>query len=386
MRRHNLPLTATTIHTGLGVCGHSTGKAEFKHDEDDPLDCEVLVVDEVSMEDTDLMASMLRAVPEGGNVLLIGDQNQLPPVGHGAPLRDMLAAGVPCATLTEIQRNAGDIVRACHAIKDGSLFETSPRLDLDAVPPRNLKHVQADTPEEQAARIMDLLNGARARGFKPMRDVQVLVPRNDGAFVGRQALNVALQAYLNPETETEERRRNPRFRKEDKVICLKNTVMQAYAQKTMADPRDMDSYLHGGDGQLQYIANGDIGKVVATGPDAVMVKFYGPERLVKFDTKRRRKGADEPDGAEDKKPNFDLAYAITTHKSQGSQWPAVVVVLDESAGRLANRELLYTAISRAERVCFLVGKIVSAYKMVQRQQLVRRKTFLGELLLEGCHP
>lgn len=378
MTKYNLGLQATTIHTLLKVQGYASGKASFAKGEANPLECDLVVVDESSMIDADLMAALLRAIPHNANLLLIGDPFQLPPVGHGAPLRDMIAGGVPCALLEEIQRNAGDIVTACRDIKNGCIFTPSTRIDIDAG--LNLRHVQADTPMETATVVIDLLGALATRGYNPVWDVQVLVARNDGDL-GRKPLNARLQSFLNAQFETNDKLRNAEFRRDDKVICLKNTTIIGHHLGTMLDPTRISSYRSSG--QKQYIANGDMGRVMATEKDAVVIKFFGPDRYVKVNTSKRKKkpeGYGDGDSATSNAVDFDLAYAVTTHKSQGSEWPVVIVVLDESGGRVTCREWIYTAISRAAKLCFVVGKLATAYKMVQRVELTRRRTALQELL------
>jgi exodeoxyribonuclease V alpha subunit len=379
LRRYSLPLEAHTLHLTLGVLGYSSGKANFARGELNPLDCDLLIIDEGSMVDTDLMAATLAAIPQGGNVLICGDPFQLPPVGHGAPLRDLIAANIPTALLAEIQRNAGRIVEACRDVKDGVMFAPAERIDVDAG--LNLIHVATMTPEAQSAQVIELLGALSARGYDPMWEVQILVARNDGEHVGRRAFNFALQAHLNAETEPDEGRRNIRFRKRDKVICLKNTTATLHELRINATPQDVSAYAPSS--QQVYVANGDIGAVVATDKSCAVVRFFSQpfDRIVKVYTDKKRKRED--DAADEKQADFDLAYAITTHKSQGSQWPVVIVVLDEMGGRVTCREHLYTSISRAEKLCVLVGKLPVAMRMVQKVELARRKTFLTSLLQEA---
>lgn len=387
MQRYSLPLQALTIHTTLEVCGHSSGKPEFARDHTNPLDADLVIVDETSMMDTDLAAALFSAIPDRCNVLLVGDPYQLPPVGHGAPLRDLIAAGTPTALLTEIQRNAGAIVTACSKIKDGQLFDTAENRNGG-----NLVIARADDAEQQLATVDAILAGCLANGFDPAWDVQVLVPRNEGPL-GRKPLNVAMQRRLNPEMETDAKRRHPQWRKGDKVICLKNTSRSPCELRDGCDSEGVENYV-AKPAVSVYVANGDMGEVMATEPGGAVVRFVSPERVVKVQSKKRRKAAATAEGDEandgyggipssddpESKLDFDLAYAITTHKSQGSEWPVVVIVLDEAGGRVAGREWIYTAISRASKLCFLVGRLPTAYKMVGRVGLAKRKTFLRELL------
>src|SRR5262249_45081082 len=150
---------------------------------------------------TDLMASLLAARSVGTHILFVGDPNQLAPVGHGAPLRDMIAAGLPCGELRKIRRNAGRIVHACAQIRDGEEFEVSPAIDLEAR--ENLKLVRATNPEEQITKLVAVLrSAAKHDGQDPIWDCQVLTPINKGSKVCRKELNRVLQREFNPDGAT----------------------------------------------------------------------------------------------------------------------------------------------------------------------------------------
>jgi exodeoxyribonuclease V alpha subunit len=387
MQDYKLPFIATTIHGLLGVAdkrysaGQREGTFQFLHDEINPLDIGIVVVDEASMIDTTLAASLFAAIPPGANVLIVGDPYQLPPVGHGAPLRDMIAAGVPTALLTEIKRNSGTIVRACHSIKDGARFETVHKVDIAAGD--NLKLIPAETIDDQVSAVMAIMEQIGERGFDPVWDCQVLVATNDKSAISRQQLNAKLQPVLNKTPKAEA---GQKFAVGDKVICLKNTWMNVFGKSgpdvTAAavcnwrqTPREV------------YVANGDMGRVLAADMNAAVVEFSSPSRIVKVTTKKKRKAAaGEGDGdtatggSDGESHDFDLAYAITVHKAQGSQAPVIVVLLDANAGMVANREWIYTGISRASKLCFLVGKMETAMRFVQKMGLTKRKTFLKEML------
>jgi exodeoxyribonuclease V alpha subunit len=379
MQRYNLPLVATTIHRLLGVASGSGGKWKFQHNERNPLKVRVVVVDESSMIDTDLAAALFAAIPPGGNVLLLGDPYQLPPVGHGAPLRDLIASGVACGMLSEIKRNSGRIVSTCAAIKDGQMFDPSPKFNREAG--ENLLLFPADSPELQRDGIVTLLGTLPVKlGFDATWDCQVLVATNDKSEVSRKQLNTVLQDVLNPvDPDIPVEYRNPKYRKGDKIICLSNTEIQAWEPVSQTAPRTMMSSWKrsSGSDNGHFLANGDMGRVEAVDGTSIIATFFMPDRTVKIKTQKKKQAGDE---REDESGEFDLAYAITVHKSQGSEWPVAIVVLDPSARMLTSREWIYTAVSRAGELCVLVGKIGNARKMALRPSLDKRKTFLRELI------
>jgi RecD/TraA family predicted helicase len=238
MRRHGIDLDATTIHRLLeiGRSGHDGRGWGFQRNADNPLPQRFLVIDEVSMLDTDLAAALFAATEVNTHVLLVGDPYQLPPVGHGAPFRDLIAAGVPTAELTEIRRNAGLIVKACARIKDGRPFETSERFDVEAG--LNLRHLEADTPEQAVELLRTVLERFKASGsFDPVWGVQVLTPLNEKSRVSRVELNKLLQGWLNPPTETD-RPSEQAFRVNDRIICLRNCWLGGVRRHTGRESPD----------------------------------------------------------------------------------------------------------------------------------------------------
>lgn len=310
------------------------------------------------MLDTDLFASLLRACANGTHVLLVGDPYQLPPVGHGAPLRDLIAAGVPCGRLSEIRRNAGMIVEACAQIKDGREFKVTRSAYAG-----NLLHIDASEPEGQLEHVRGLLTRFRQSGtFDPMWGVQIVVPTNKSGPLGRREVNRALQTHLNAGGAGCQP--NP-FKVGDKIICTRNQWCQG---------------VNGGD---HYVANGEIGLVIAVEPKVTHARFADDsgERARHIRIPMGKPKEDE-DGEGGTGADFDLGYAITCHKSQGSQWPCVIILADASPGarQVCSREWLYTAVSRAEKLCITIGREGVLQQMVKRPSLERRKTFLVEQL------
>lgn len=361
-------LKATTIHSLLGVT--STG---FAHDEDHQLPHSHVVLDEGSMPDVDIMASLLEALTSRTNLLIVGDENQLPPVGHGAFLRDLIAAGRPRGHLSEIRRNAGLIVRACHRIKDGK----TPKLpgDLDAWLKDETENLirlgwpKSDGPADRMkvtrGRLDDLyawlVPHANGRGWDLIDDVQVICARN----ATRQALNAHLQARLNAAGAKAE---VGGWRVGDKVICLQNGFV-------------LDA--HRRNGEKVYCCNGDLGRVKEFRGKHAVVKLGAPARMVlvpltrKAEEEQARAAGD--DDAGDVSGRWDLAYAVTCHKYQGSEVQAALVLV-EGAGKLGSREWIYTAISRARSLCVLLGDEQDVRRYVANVTLKCRKTFLEQRL------
>lgn len=392
LTRTGVDVAAMTIHRLLEYGGDEG----FKRNRETPLTCQLLVVDESSMIDTSLMASLLDAVPLGCHVLFLGDPYQLPPVGHGAPLRDMIAANVPHAVLSKIERNDGMIVQACAKIKDGRSFRTAAKINAETG--ENLRWIYTTDGEETIEVLRTVVEGIRNNGrYNPVWDVQVLVALNERGEVPRARVNRELQALLNPLREGESETHNG-FRLRDKIICLRNgsfpAVVSTFSDET---PTDASSYTPDrayGSTQADsyYLANGDQGEVLAIDAKHIVAKFRWPDRLVKIPIGKAAKKADDGDGgdASGAEPaggksagnlaDFALAFAVTVHKSQGSSWPVVIVLIDQAAGMVACREHHYTAISRAERVCLLIGPRAALVKQIARTEVAARRTYLRDLI------
>lgn len=385
MHRNGVALEATTIHRllGIGRNGHDGKGWGFQHNESNPLPFHVLAIDESSMLDTSLAADLFRAIGTGTRVLLIGDPHQLPPVSAGRPFYDLIKSGVPTAELVEIQRNSGAIVRACADIKDGRRFKTVDVIDVAAGD--NLRLVECADEEGQILALLRLIEGIAAKGkYDPVWDVQVLTPLNEKSRVSRVPLNVVLQGALNPLADEREAVQVGDFRQGDKIICLRNNMSAAMelAPESVRSNAAGWRAVKATDWKTSqvFLANGDIGRVVALDVErkAVVATFDCPSRTVRIPVGRA--DTDQGDSHGGTATDFALAYAVTIHKSQGSEWPVVVVIADEAAGPVACRELIYTAISRARDVCMILGKRAVVDRQISRVSLTRRKTFLKELL------
>jgi len=365
----DVAIRATTIHRLLGVEKLDDGGWVFSHNRMNPLPIRYIFVDEASMIDVDLAASLLSARAAGTHVLFVGDPNQLAPVGHGAPLRDMIAAGIPTGTLTEIHRNAGRIVQCCKEIREKHTFTPSPKLDL--VNGENLIVTERTSPAAQIYELQSNLERLQDSKWHPAWDTFVLVAVNKKSPLGRQALNRTLQAQLNPAGRQVA---GNSFRVNDKVICLTNSLLPADKK----DGPEADE-----DGKI-YVANGEIGRVVDATPAMTIVKLDCPDRVVRVPKSQAENGDGNGSGddATDTGCSWDLGYAITVHKSQGSEAPIVFMMIDEFPGakRLCRREWIFTGISRAKVACIGIGRLATARGFCRTSGLGKRKTFLKELI------
>lgn len=376
-------MRATTIHSLLGPSLDDETGWSFGCNEDNPLSLDWIFVDECSMCDTALLGSLLAARAPGCRVMLIGDVNQLAPVGHGAPLRDMIAAGLPYGELTEIRRNAGRIVRCCHGIIDKHTFEPSPKLDLAAESPENLLHVEKRDPEQQIEVVKAMLDRFRSgatlgeRAIDPVWDCQIVTAVNEKSPLARKTLNRILQGFLNPGGEQAP---GLPFRIGDKIVCGKN----GWVPTEQVAPRGID----GGpwnqsakDGKV-YAANGEQAAVLAVFPRYTVARLWTPDRIVRIP--KGNSYTNEDGETEDTGCNWDLAYALSVHRSQGSQWPVVITLADsyQGARMLCDRCWLYTSLSRAEIMAVTIGQRDVIDGMCQKSHIWNRKTFLKETILE----
>ena len=345
------PHPTSTIHSLLEPqFDADSGTFTFTRNATNQLDEDVIVVDETSMVDVNLGASLLRAVRPDARMIFVGDHNQLPSVGPGAILRDMLAAGLPRFELTEIQRNAGDIVRACHLIKEGRspILLASGKLAIDTG--TNWRHISTDSDNSTLQVIGQLLSGKLAKiDIDPATDCQILSPTNKATILSCESINRLARDILNPN--------NPMvsslpYGKNDKVVRLKNAMVDLNDDST--------------DKQC-FIANGDIGYVTEITTKHVIVTFQSPTRRVALSRSS---------------PHLKLAYCLTCHKMQGSEAPVIILPLNLEFARMmmVNREWLYTAISRAKRFLITVGELRALEPIIRKVGNTKRKTTLTRLL------
>jgi exodeoxyribonuclease V alpha subunit len=306
-------LEAKTIHRLLEVDPKGGG---FRRDDANPLDCDLLIVDETSMVDVLLMNALLKAVPDNAALLIVGDVDQLPSVGPGQVLADVIASGaVSVVRLTEVFRQAAEsrIIVNAHRINEGVIPDLrKPEAESD------FYFVEAEDPETAVSLIIELVKTRIPRrfGLDPIRDIQVLCPMNRGG-VGARSLNIELQAALNPAGERKVERFGWTFASGDKVMQVEN---------------DYDKEVY----------NGDIGYVKDVDPDE-------GELTASFDGRSVAYGFGELD-------TLVPAYAATIHKSQGSEYPAVVIPIMTQHYTMLQRNLLYTGVTRGKRLVVLVGQ------------------------------
>jgi exodeoxyribonuclease V alpha subunit len=335
---------ARTIHRLLEF---DPGIGRFRRDRDNPLEADLLVVDEASMVDVVLMNQLLRAVPAWCCVVLVGDVDQLPSVGPGTVLRDLIDSKVVrVVRLTHIFRQAGAsyIVRAAHAINQGHEPESAPNAAGDFF------FVEADTPEAITERLIAMVRDRiPARfGLDPFRDVQVLSPMNKSEL-GVNALNQRLQEVMNPATPSARQveRFGRTFRVGDKVIQVQNDYQKE-------------------------VFNGDIGRVADLDP-------VDQELTVDYDGRPVVYDFNELD-------ELAHAFACSIHKSQGSEYPAVVIPLHTQHYVMLQRNLLYTGVTRGKKLVALVGSRKALAIAVQKQDTAFRYSMLRRRLQASDSP
>lgn len=362
MKANGVDLEASTIHRLLGVDAEGKDGWSFVHNEQNPLPFKFIVLDESSMIDVDLLAALLRACTPTTHILFVGDSNQLAPVGHGRPFFDLQTC-IPTGHLTEIRRNSGRIVQSCAEIRDRNSITFSPTLDL---PTENLPLIEV-APEDAETVCEKIISLYLAAGLDVIEDMQFLTAKNDNSPVARKPLNKLLQATLN--THGEQVQGNP-FRRGDKIVCLKNSTYP-----------DAEEQL-----ETHFVANGELGRVMDLKPGRMVIRLSDPVRSILVThapvQENEREVSDSEDAQRGAVGDWDLGYALSVHRSQGSQWKYVVVLADPSGGMVQTREWLYTAISRAELATFVVGNRQVVNQMLRRNGIKTRKTFLVERVNE----
>lgn len=343
---------AKTIHRLLEVDFSKENKLKFKHNELNPLKADVIIIDEMSMVDTLLFEALLRAIKPESKLIMVGDSNQLPSVGAGNVLRDLISSGlIPTVELKEIFRQAAEslIVTNAHKIVNGN----APELDERK---KDFFFMPTATDEDTARLVVDLVRTRlpKSYGYSPIDDIQILSPTKIGP-AGTKELNRALQLALNPPARNKKEIRffDVAFRMCDKVMQIKNDYDVAWkkgAEKGLG------------------IFNGDIG--IITDVDAhngvLTIDFDG--RIAIYTTEMLNK--------------LEHAYAVTIHKSQGSEYKAVVMPLTGVSDNLLYRNLLYTGITRAKENIILIGSRGVVGRMVENDRKTLRYSCMKRLLEE----
>ena len=345
---------AKTIHRLLEVdYRDQAGHSSFKRNEKNPLPQDAVIVDEMSMVDILLMHSLMKALRMSCKLILVGDPDQLPSVGPGNVLKDLIdSERVPAVHLSEVFRQAAQslIVTNAHAIVSGEVPELGKRdNDFFLLARSSLEAVAATAADLCQIRL------PRSYGYSPMEDIQVICPTRQG-LIGTVHMNAVLQQRLNPPSPEKDEFKNGAylFRTGDKVMQIKNNYDILYQ-------RD--------DGEEGMgIFNGDIGTIE-------LIDLPSQSVLVRFDD-RVAEYSFEMAG------ELELAYAITVHKSQGNEFEAVILPLYGSHGKLYYRNLLYTAVTRAKKLLVIVGSAASVQRMVQNNRKTLRYTNLKAFLQE----
>jgi len=350
---------ASTIHSMLG-CIFENGHFSFFHNKKNPLDTDLIILDEVSMITSDLMARVMDAVNiKRTRVLLVGDQDQLPSVGAGAVLRDLLASRViPHTELDIIHRNAGTIVSACHKIKQGHGYIPHRKLDLNAEKPINLIHVECFTPEQTLQGVEMLVCNIIPEKYEydPINDIQVISPVNSKGVLSCDSINKKLRDKLNPSFEKnifnddQDGSNQVQFLPGDKVINTKNSKAETV------------------DGEPTAIVNGDIGIVQKTTSKLLTVNFSDPDREVEI-LKREH--------------NLLHAYCITCHRFQGSEAPVIIIPVCRQFNYFLSNSWIYTAISRAKTICVTIGTFGTVEQAIRNRIPNNRTTRLKERLIKA---
>ena len=354
---------AKTIHrllelTGTPGEGDDTGSMHFERNEENPLDADVIIIDEMSMVDIQLMQNLLKAVNVGTRLILVGDVNQLPSVGPGNVLKDMNASEqFNVVKLTHIFRHAAasDIIVNAHKINEGE------RVDL-AKRSRDFLFIRRETPDAIISAMLTLIT-QKLPGYvnaKPF-DIQIMTPMRKGAL-GVERLNTILQSFLNPpdKEKPEKEIGGITFRLGDKVMQIKNNYqMEWEVRNKYGIPMDKGS----------GIFNGDTGIIQE-------INLFTEELTVEFDEGKMVEYSFK------QLEELELAYAITIHKSQGSEYPAVIIPVHSGPRMLMTRNLLYTAVTRARTCVCLVGLPDTFHAMAANQIEQKRYSGLQDRIVE----
>jgi len=336
---------ASTIHRMLGAIPGADDELAFQHDADFPLDCGAVIVDEASMLDLPLAHALLAALPNECRIVFVGDENQLPSVGAGNVLGDIIKSGlVPTVTLTEIFRQAegSSIVRAAHAVNRGES-------DILSGIGNDMFFMRRQTADAVSSTVCELVSKRLPDKLGiPDCDIQVLTPTKRGN-AGTRSLNAALREVCNPKSagKNEHKRGETLYRVGDRVMQIRNNY---------------DIEWRGADGTEGLgMFNGDMGVITRIDPALEQITVDFEDKIVEYDF-----------GQLD---DLEPAFAVTVHKAQGSEFRAVVLALPPGIGRLAVRCLLYTAITRAKEMLVVVGSSDVWEEMVANN--TRSKRFSG---------
>ncbi len=354
---------ARTIHRLLEINFTSDDQRQsFERNEDYPLECDVLIVDEISMLDITLFYHLLKAVPLGCRVILVGDKDQLPSVGPGNVLRDLIHVQhfVPTVTLQKIYRQAekSAIVLNAHKIHQGNMIDYKNKDDFF--------FIQRKQSQQILKEIISLVKSRLPKftGIDYQEGIQVLTPMRKG-MLGVEQLNIELQKALNPSSakRAEKTFRQTTFREGDKVMQIRNNYNINWSIKSQ-----FGIVIDEGVG----VFNGDLGTIK-------QINHYSETLIVVFDDLK------EVTYEFTQLDELELAYSITIHKSQGSEYPVVIIPLFKGPSMLLSRNLLYTAVTRAKRLVVLVGDNEILKHMIDNNREIHRNSTLFVRIEEAAH-
>lgn len=336
---------AATIHRTLEV----TNTGQFKHNAENPLECDVWTSDEASMQDISITNSMVKALSSASRFILIGDVNQIPSVGPGKVLSDIIESeAFPTVRLTKVFRQAAksDIIKNAYAVNEGLMPRMGYQVDSDfcftTITPTDPQN-EADKKicrEEIEKEVLRVARDMYKAGYDPIKEVQILAPMRKG-ILGVESLNIQLQSLLNPDPDKMVEVLGVGWRTGDKVMQRRNN----YEKK---------------------VFNGDVGYITDINPAEKIIMVQFDEQLVLY------KFSDMDD--------LVLAYAMTIHKSQGSEFPVVIIPIDWSHFQMLKRNLIYTALTRAKNYCVVIGQPAAMRHAVQTAQNDERYTKLKDFL------
>jgi exodeoxyribonuclease V alpha subunit len=397
-------IPCSTIHRALGAklssdqeegipeeearINRGRDKFQFEHNRENQLPYSYFIIDESSMADVSLAACLLEAIPDGSRLLFVGDHYQLPSVGPGAVLRDLMAAKIPSVILDKPRRNSGVIAHACYMVKEGK-FPNPRVLEEASEGPSNWSHVEISDNNK----ILDAIRDTHVRyitkyGIEAGKtNLQVISPEKKGTL-GVNNLNIMLGNVMNPQggpIHTSKDESEATVRTGDKIVRNKNGFVDLLVDLGHDNYPDDDyqekeyTYLNGKEYVINecYVVNGDSGDVIHIDNKSIYVMFSNPNRLCmlpKMDAK------------------ISLSYALTVHKCQGSGFPIVIMPLTDyywneklNTG-LYSRELVYTSLSRPSQRLITFGRLNSLYKAIGRVTIHQRKTRLADMILDRAKP
>ncbi len=348
---------AKTIHRLLQVDWDEHDNPIFTKNERDPLECDCVVIDELSMVDTNVFEGVLHALPLGCRLILVGDSDQLPSVGAGNVLGDLIASKCfPTVELKEIFRQSMEslIVTSAHRIVEGNMPELNVRNNDFFFMGRDSAQSLCETVKELCVKRLP-----NTYGYSSVTDIQVLCPSRKGE-VGTMNLNSILRDAINPVDGKKKQQEiyGTVYREGDKVMQIKN---------------DYELPWEKADGSAgQGVFNGDMGVIKEIDRAAGVIRVVMDERLVTYDTDKA--------GSE-----LEHAYAVTVHKSQGNEFPAVIIPLYRCTPKLCYRNLLYTGVTRAKKLLILIGQREVVRKMVENDSKTKRFTGLDKFIIEAVN-